>query len=196
MSRVSTPSTRRRTVSSPAGALNGSYYAGGLASAENANDYNPTGSLAYQTRADEVAYLTDTYVNSTATTFAGGASGSTNLLNNLASVQLSIWDIIEEGNVALNTSLVTSSEVSQYGGMVNYYLNQATSHSTYTSSTASWIQAPITVSGGTWSHTQDFTYSTQSYGNTTVPEPSPVTTILAFCILGAGLILRRTRLDA
>jgi len=159
-------------VTDAAGALSGGYYSGGLASAMNANDYGalfPSGSLTASQRASEVAWLADTYLGATASTFASGASGSTSLNDNMAGVSLSIWDIVQDGGDGLNKgSVVTeSSTQAAMGGLVSYYEAQASAHSNFSSDVVEWIQAPRSADG---SHAQDFLAVVPNV--VAAPEPS------------------------
>ena len=61
-----------------------------------------------------MAFLADSYLNATATTFTNGGqviftqnmAGSADLNNNLAAVSLSIWDIMQDGGNGLDTGSV------------------------------------------------------------------------------------------
>lgn len=183
------------------------YYGGGLASALAGADYNPTGSLAASQRASEVAFLADSYLNATSTTFTSGASGSTDLNTNLAAVSLSIWDIMQDGSDGLGTGGVqlwnpgtssysgySASVYSQLTSLSGFYENQAKQNATYTSSTAHWIQAPRDVNNG---HFQDYVMEvgqTAPRGLPAVPEPgSFVPMLLGAGGLGALAVIRRRK---
>ncbi len=167
------------------------YYNGGLSSAFNSSDEDPSPAISTAiatNRADEVAYLADNYLNATSATFANGLSGSTNFVNNLSSISIAIWDIIQDGGNGIATGQVevAPSQQSEFSGMVNYYENQAEANSGYKSSTATWIQAPVCGNG---SHLQTYVYDAIP---TTTPETSPaIILIIGGIVLMAGIALRR-----
>ena len=182
------------------------YYNGGLASALNGSDYNPSGAMAAAQRASEVAYLADSYLNATSLTFTSNFSGSTDLGANLAAVSLSIWDIVQDGANGLGTGGVrlwnpgatnydgySASVYSQLTSLTGYYENQAAQHSTYQSSTATWIQAPRNGSDG---HYQDYVMEAggvNPHGPAAVPEPGSLAPML-FGVGGlAALAITRRR---
>lgn len=183
-------------VSDASGALSGpssgQYYQGGLSSALNAGDYvSPAPTSAQATaRADEVAFLIDAFTNSTAVTFSN-SSIDTNLKDNLAAIQLSIWDIVQDGGDGLASGTFQSnlSKGDKRNLLVGYYESIASQNSSYTSDTSTWIQAPVT-SG---KHLQDFaTSSTPGQIRVAdVPEPGSFAMIAGLCVSGTGLAFRR-----
>ena len=95
-------------ITGPAGALNGGYYAGGLASALTDGDIASVTLTQASGRAGEVAYLADTYLN--ATSFSG-ASGSTDTGLNLTGLGLSVWDILQDGGGGLTSGQIQTGRV-------------------------------------------------------------------------------------
>ena len=150
-------------VTDAAGPLVGSYYNGGLASAMNGADFKPTGSLADSSRASEIAFLSDSYLNATAATFNNGAS----LQTNLAAVNLSIWDIAQNGGDGLSSGTLQAKDFDS--GLVDSLEAQAALHQNYQSATAEWIQAPVAADG---THKQDYVTTAA------VPEPATLPLLL------------------
>lgn len=164
------------------------YYQGGLASAMTSSDFNPTNksSLSYSSRASEVAWLADNFQN--LKTFSG-ASGSTSLATNQAAVNSAIWDIVQDGadGVSKGSMQLSSSSATNYSKYVSYYESLAAQHTSYSSTTAYFVQSPLNVQGadGT-SHYQDFVYSTA------LPTPEAGTGIaMGVLFFGALLLFRR-----
>jgi hypothetical protein len=165
------------------------YYQGGLASAMTSSDFNPANksALSYSARASEVAWLADNFQN--LKTFGSG-SGTTNYSTNQTAVNVAIWDIVQDGGdgVSKGTTQLDSSSTVNYSKYVSYYESLAAQHSTYTSSTAYFVQAPLNVPGaGGTSHYQDFIYSTA------LPTPEAGTGIAMGMLLFGGLFLFRRR---
>ena len=199
----------QQLLTAPAGTLTNGYYNGGLASALNSSDYSPTGTMAASQRADEVAYLADNYLNATSITFTGGASGSTDLNNNLAAVSLSIWDIMQDGANGLGTGSVQlwNPAGTQYSSLYNYslltsltgyYETQAAANAGYQSNTAYWIQAPRNSSDG---HDQDYVIEGGGgvipHGPAAVPEPASLfPMLLGMSGLAALAVARRRKAGA
>jgi hypothetical protein len=148
-------------VTDAAGPLVGSYYNGGLASALTSSDYKTSGSLGSSSRAGEIAFLSDTYLNATAATFNNGHS----LQDNLAAVNLSIWDIAQNGGNGLTTGTFQAQGFDS--ALVDSFEAQAAAYTDDASSTAQWIQAPVDANG---SHAQDFV--------AVVPEPATLPLLL------------------
>jgi hypothetical protein len=164
--------------------LGGNYYLGGLSSALTDGDFTTTDATSALHRSDEAAWLIDQYLNATAATFAGGASGSTNLVTNLAAVQLSIWDIIQDGGDGLGTGSFRTNGAAQttYGSMVGYYETLAAGHSSYVTPNAIWIQSSESPLG---THAQDFATNT--------PEPDSLAIFVGLSISGAGFFMGKRR---
>lgn len=175
-------------ITDAAGARSGNYYQGGLASALVSGDYVTVTAPVAAARAGEVAYLADTYLN--ASSFSG-ASGSANVVNNLVALNLAGWDIIQSGGQGLSGKVrVDSAAASSYGSLVNYYETLAAGHADYTSTTASWVQAPLDASGN---HMQDYVYENHAPQGTPspVPEPGMPTFLGCLGLVVGGLLLRR-----
>ena len=173
------------------GSLNGSYYTGGLASAITTNDLGSVTvtSVEASHRASQVAWLADNYLN--APSFSG--SGDSNLTNNLTAVSLSIWDIVRDGGNGLTSGQVQAKNLGSLGSLVTYYEALAGLQTTYQSSTAMWIQAPQSASGG---HLQDYVYVKNPVTNSTlqaVPEPGVPTMILCMGLVAGTIAISRKR---
>jgi len=173
------------------GSLSGKYYAGGLASAITTNDLGSVTvtSIEASHRASQVAWLADNYLN--ATSFSG--SGDTNLTNNLTAVNLSIWDIVRDGGNGLGSGQVKAKHLGSLGSLVSYYEALAGNQTTYQSSTAMWIQAPLSTSGD---HLQDYVYVKKGNNPGTpqpVPEPGVPTMILCMGLVAGAIVVSRKR---
>ena len=179
-------------LTGPAGALNGGYYGGGLASALTDGDIASVTLTTASGRAGEVAYLADTYLN--ASNFSG-ASGSTDTGLNLTGLGLSVWDILQDGGDGLTSGQLRTgaSDAAEYGGLVSYYEGVAAAHTGYTSQTAGWIQAPQSAAGG--GHMQDFVYERPGVAAApqAVPEPGTPTFLFGLGLAAGGFWLRRRR---
>ena len=171
------------------------YYDGGLASAFGAGDFNvqnydPTKpssatNISWSGRASEVAWLADQFQNRT--TFSG-LSGSSNTSMNMTAVNVAIWDIVQDGADGIHPGsgkvVLDAGAATNFSGLVSYYEKLAASHSTYTSSTAFFAQAPLTPGG----HYQDFIYSTA------LPTPEAGSAMaLTMLMLGGFFLTGRRR---
>ncbi len=164
-------------VTDAAGPLVNGYYDGGLASALNSKDYKPVGTLAASARAGQIAFLADNYLG--ATSFSNGFS----LQDNLAAINLSIWDIAQDGGDGLGAGELRAN--TNLSALTNTYLSQAASHSGYTSQTAEWIQAPVACDS---SHKQDYVTKTAA-----VPEPGSFPLLLVGLTGLGGWAARKQR---
>ncbi len=178
-------------ITSPAGALNGGYYGGGLASALTDGDIASLTLTQASSRASEVAYLADNYLN--AASFSG-ASGSTDVGDNLTGLGLSVWDILQDGGDGLAAGQVQTgaSDAGAYGGLVSYYEGLAAAHTGYASGTAGWVQAPQPSLG---QHMQDYVYEKPAAPQA-VPEPGMTAFLPALALVAGGFWLRRKRTAA
>jgi hypothetical protein len=183
------------TVTAPGGPVVNNYYAGGYISALTPQDFNPiTTGLPESQRANEIAWLIDKYTLADATTFSNGKSGTTDLNQNLAAVQLAIWNISEDGGGKLaggNVYLDNPNENSIYSPFVSYYENLAGLNVFYKSNNAHWIQAPL---DGNFNHMQDFSLDVTQVGQTpppAVPEPSFVAFAICMAIVAGTFVARR-----
>jgi len=178
-------------ITSAAGALNGSYYGGGLASALTDGDIASVTLTQANSRASEVAFLADNYLN--ATSFSE-ASGSADLGNNLTGLGLSVWDILQDGGDGLKAGQVQtgSSDAGVYGSLVSYYEGLAAAHTGYTSRTAGWIQAPQPTPGR---HMQDYVYEKPAAPAdvAAVPEPGMTAFLSSLSLVAGGFWLRRKK---
>ncbi len=169
-----------------AGSLAGGYYQGGLSSVLTNGDFTNVSNTIAKQRSSESAYLVDKFMD--ASSFSG-ASGSTSLLDNLVAIQLTQWDILQNGGDGLGAgSFQTDAGAqAQYGGLVGYYENLAGQHSGYKSSSAYWIQAPVSENGG---HSQDFAM-VDGKNHADVPEPGVYAMFAGLAVSGIGFIRRR-----
>lgn len=190
-------------LTDPLGARSGAYYTGGLASALNSADYKPTGApdaAEKARRANMTAYLAENFLN--AKSF-DGLSGSGNVADNLAALNLAEWDIVQDGGDGLNQGSIRAdaSAFGAFGSMVGYYQAQALSHAAAVnqagasglaaaSSSAYWIQSPRDSAGG---HLQDYVYLRPGSAPTAVPEPGATAMLGCLGVVVAGLGLRRRR---
>jgi len=176
-------------ITSRAGALNGGYYGGGLASALTSGDIASLTLTQANGRASEVAYLADNYLN--AASFSG-ASGSTDTGANLTGLGLSVWDILQDGGDGLAAGRVQTgaSDAGAYGGLVSYYEALASAHAGDASQTAAWAQAPLDAAGR---HLQDYVYERPVAAPAAVPEPGIVTFLSSLGLVAGGFGLRRRR---
>ncbi len=170
-------------ITSPAGTISSSYYQGGLASVLMNGDYTTVSTPEANKRASEHAWLIDNFINSTAATYAGGASGSTNLNVNLAAFQLAIWDINQDGGDGMSAgNLQLGASSASYATEVNYFETLAAAHQTYSSTNDTFIQGPST---GIGAHAQFF--------SAVVPEPSTYAMMAGMAIAGAAMLRKRSR---
>ncbi len=175
-------------ITSPAGALGGGYYSGGLASALTDGDIASTTLTQANGRASEAAYLADNYLN--ATRFSG-ASGSTNATDNFTALNLSLWDILQDGGDGLTAGQVRTgaSDAVAYGDLVSYYEGLAAGQTSYKSSTAGWVQAPQPSPG---QHMQDYVYE-KPVSPQAVPEPGISAVLSSLSLVAGGFWLRRKK---
>lgn len=175
------------SLTDPAGPVVGSYYNGGLASALVNGDIANVSSSSAAERANMAGWLVNRYLNATAATFSGGFTGSSSLLMNLAALQISLWDIIDDGanGLAAGTVLGDGTTQASYGGLVSYFETQAAAHSNEASPYVKFIQAPI--SGPNLDHAQDFTTQITPEGN------SLLMLLAALAVPGIGILLHRKR---
>ncbi len=165
------------------GGLVSSYYQGGLASIMTNGDITTVSAGVAATRSSEIAYLADTYLSSTASTFTSLGSGSTSLLTNLVALQLAQWDLAQDGGDGLSagTTRVNGADLTTYGSIVNFFETQAASHSTYVGK-ADFIQGPTASIGN---HAEFFT--------AVVPEPGTYAMIAGMSVPGLILMARRRK---
>jgi len=138
----------------PAESLIGSYYqdasghGGGMASAMNPSDYNPTlpGTGAFDTVAKRVAavsYLAGKYLNSAFPK------------ETLSRVQMAIWDIVQDGGDGANQGNVQAKDTSDNFVDISAILTEAAGQTG--AAGPRWIQAPR-VGGNPDNHFQDLVY--------------------------------------
>lgn len=176
---------------------------GGLTSAMSTKyDYDVAAAVGvdtYQRRSEEVAYLTEKYLNA-------------NLTNTqYAGVQLAIWKIVEDGYTGntVNLSKIDGKTVSASGNNASY--NAAVSFATsvikeafnattsdYNATISQWIQSGSTSATGPGyayrdSHYQDFVYT---IGDATIPEPALYQATALVALGGFGLLRIRRRKSA
>ena len=176
-------------ITSKAGALNGGYYGGGLASALTSGDISSVSLTQANGRASEVAYLADNFLN--ASSFSG-ASGTADAGANLTGLGLSVWDIIQDGGDGLSAGSIRTGapDAGAYGSLVSYYEALASAHSGYTSPSAAWAQAPVGADGG---HLQDYVYERPGAAPAPVPEPGAPAFLSSLALVAGGFWLRRRR---
>ncbi len=189
-----TANTQYNITSAPVTGLTGNYYAGGMASALTNGDLAAVTVTQASARSSEVAWLADNYLN--ANSFSG-ASGSTDLTDNLTAINLSIWDIVKDGGDGINAGQMQAQakDPGGYLGLTGYYEGLASSHQNYNSSTAMWIQAPQTTLGN---HLQDYVYENNNPTPPVqaVPEPGMPTFLFCLSLVVGGLWLRLRRRQA
>lgn len=178
-----TANTQYNITSAP-GTFGGTYYTGGFASALTNGDIASLTSAQATARAGEVAYLADTYLNAT-----------TLDANHFAALNLSIWDIVQDGGNGLTTGQVqaASSDVTAYGSLVSSYEAEAAGYTGYTSNTAGWIQAPESPLG---THFQDYVYEKPASSHDSpqaVPEPGITTFLFCMALAAGGFWLSRRK---
>ncbi len=170
-------------ITSAAGTISSSYYQGGLASVLTNGDYTTVSAAEANKRASEHAWLIENFINSTAATFAGGASGSTDLNTNLAAFQLAIWDINQDGGDGMSAgTFQLGASSASYATQVNYFETLAAAHTTYTSNKVGFIQGPSTAIGA---HQQFF--------SAVVPEPSTYAMMAGMVFAGTAMLRKRSR---
>lgn len=175
-------------ITSQAGVLGGGYYSGGLASALTNGDIASVTLTQANSRASQVAYLADNYLN--ATSFSG-VSGSTDSGSNFTGLGLSLWDILQDGGDGLAAGQVQTgaSDAGAYGSLVSYYEGLAAAHTGYTSRTAGWAQAPQPSLG---QHMQDYVYEKPAAPQA-VPEPGVSAFLFSLSLVAGGFWLRRKK---
>ncbi len=103
----------------------------------------------------------------------------------------SIWDIVRDGGDGLTSGQVQAKNLGSLGSLAAYYEALACHQTTDQSSTAMWIQALQSASGG---HQQNLMYAK---GNTTypqaVPEPGVPTMILCMGLVAGAVVVTRKR---
>ena len=190
-----TANTQYQITSAPVTGLTGSYYQGGMASALTNGDLASVTVTQASARSSEVAWLADNFLNANAFT---GASGSTDLTDNLTAINLSIWDIVKDGGDGMTAGQMQAQtkDAGGYLGLVGYYEGLAAGKTNYTSSTAMWIQAPESTLG---QHLQDYVYEQPGTPNgppQAVPEPGVPTMLFCLSLVVGGLMLSRHRRQA
>lgn len=156
---------------------NGVY--GGIASALTKDDYIPTNGIVPSAadaalRASQVAYLVDKWGNATFATVNAGR-------DQMAAVQLAIWDILQDGGDGMQLGSFMSNANSYYAA-VNAVLADASSIDSSYVGSAIWIEAQRGATAG--AHVQDWAY-------TPVPEPVFMQMGALVGLSGAGLLRRR-----
>ena len=170
-----------------------SYYTGGLASALNGNDYYKAGggggALSAQSRADEAAYLADTYLSPS---LGSTVDGSTFTAMDLSAIQISIWDIIQDGADGIANGQIKVD--SSYLSLVNFYEGKAAGFANTGSASSDWIQAPRNSSDPS-NHSQEFVFDGTPLHTTgsPVPEPGPLAMLASLGAAVGGLLLKRLR---
>lgn len=177
------------TMTDDAGSLSGGYYQGGAASAIGNGDFTPDGDpngTGAIFRAAAAGWLSDTYSNANA--FANIYSSDT--VTNLTAIQLALWDMIQDGGDGMAAGTfrlaVETGDRAAYGDLVAFYNAQASAAATGYSASSLFIQAPVTVSGSTYTHKQMFTGQ-----QTAVPEPGTWALLAGTAAFGANLFRRR-----
>ena len=89
------------------------------------------------------------------------------LQDNLAAVNLSIWDIAQNGGDGLTMGTFQAKDFNI--GLVDSFETLAAQNQGYASGTAEWIQAPVAADG---THKQDYVT------NAAVPEPATLPLLL------------------
>lgn len=157
---------------------NGVY--GGIASALTKADYIPTNGIVPSAaqaalRASQVAYLVDKWGNATVANVNAGR-------DQMAAVQLAIWDILQDGGDGLGAGSFQSNAGAVYQGLAAAVLADASSIDSSYVGSAIWIEAQRGATAG--AHVQDWAY-------TPVPEPVFMQMGALVGLSGAGLLRRR-----
>lgn len=165
----------------------GGYYPGGLASALVNGDFTTVSSPTAVARAASASWLADTYLNTT--DFNPVGSGNTAFQPNISAIQLSIWDILQDGADGVNNGLVRTDATGStaYSSLVTFYEAQALSHNNFSTSALKFVQAPVNFTApSTFVHAQDF------LSRTSVPEPGAVAMFVGTGVVGMmGLSMRK-----
>jgi hypothetical protein len=160
------------------GGVGQSYYAGGLSSligtlngVQNLSDVNA------QQRADEVAWISDTYL--------GNGSTTTD-----ADAQIAIWDIELNGGYYGSSVLSGGFSTTDSDSGIGTIIDAAAVEKGYVSGNAYWIQDPTTEG------TQSFVYSLGTPGNPQFVPGVPEPTLSAFigsmvAALGIMMLMKR-----
>ncbi len=185
-------------VTDPVGGLSNDYYQGGLSSALVNGDFTTVSTREAQARSAQVAFLADAYMDAGADFFASGDSGNTDLRENLAGIQLALWDIIQDGNHsrdgdgAITGDFILADDTNaRYGDLMNYYEGVAADQADYNSTTAFFLQNPT---GPIGAHAQDFVFEQSTLGIEVfiTPEPGPSAFLIGSGVI-ACIITRRRR---
>ena len=171
---------RSHLITDASGPQVGDYYNGGLSSAIDSG-YIPTygGSLTSQQRADEVGYLIHTYGNWHTDNFTNGSDLDTNL----AAINVSIWDIENDGGDGISAGLVVGdgATIATYGSLISNFEAEASAHSGEQFGDVHWIEAPVAPGGF------------QSFGYVQpVPEAGTMT-LFGLLLAGGALRLRSAK---
>jgi hypothetical protein len=161
-------------------------------------DFTTVSTREAETRSAQAAFLGDSFLDATADDFAAGGSGVSDLRENLAAIQLALWDIIQDGNQSRDGDgaitgqfILDAATNARFGDLMNFYEGLAADLAVDTSETAFFLQTPTDPIGF---HAQDFVFRQSTLGIEVfiTPEPGAGAFLIGSGVI-ACLVTRRRR---